>query len=134
MISKSWARHFLVGLTLLAAGCGDSGNIIGPQNQPEVANSTDTFQWQVTALSDVSQTLTYSWVNTGVTANVNQSSSITSGSAALRVTDDAGLEVYARSLAENGTFETDAGTAGTWTVSVTLTEASGSLNFRLQKP
>jgi hypothetical protein len=51
----------------------------------EVANATDTFQWQVSAPSSVTQTLTYTWVNNG-------------------------------------------------TVTVTLNETSGTLNFRLEKP
>ena len=125
--------YFLV-LVLLVSGCAATANLIGPENQLEVGNATDTFQWQVSALSDVTQTLTYTWANTGTTANVNQSSSLGSGSAVLRVTDDRGVEVYSRSLAENGTFQTDSGSAGNWTVTVTLTQATGTLNFRLQKP
>ena len=127
-------KPILLAIALLVTGCTSSANLIGPENELEVANETDTFQWQVSALSSVTQTLTYTWVNTGTTANVNQSSSMGVGSAALRVTDDGGAEVYSRSLAENGTFATASGSAGNWTVTVTLTEATGTLNFRLQKP
>ena len=115
------------------AAC-DSGNLIGPENQLEVANGTDTFEWQASVLSNVSQTLTYTWANTGTTANVNQASSVDGGSATLRVTDDGGAEVYSRSLSENGSFETDSGSAGNWTVTVTLSGVSGTLNFRLEAP
>jgi len=132
--SRFSATYFFLGWVLLLASCGDSANLIGPENELEVANATDTFQWQVSALSSVSQTLTYTWVNTGTTANVNQSSSLGGGSAVLRVIDDGDLEVYSRSLGENGTFETASGSTGNWTVTVTLTEATGTLNFRLQKP
>ena len=127
-------RYFLLGLALFVGACTADGNVIGPENQLEVSNTPDTFQWQVSALSAVTQTLTYTWVNGGTTANVNQSSSLGSGSADLRITDSDGTEVYSRSLASNGTFQTGTGTAGNWTVTVTLSKANGTLNFRLEKP
>jgi len=127
-------RYFFLGLALLVAGCAGSTNVIGPENQLEVNNASDSFQWQVTALSDITQTLKYTWVTSGTVANVNQSSSLGSGSADLRIVDAAGKQVYSRGLANNGTFQTAAGAAGSWTVTVTLSEANGTLNFRVQKP
>jgi hypothetical protein len=120
-------------ILLMAMACSDA-NVIGPENQLEVANNPGAFEWQVTALNKVTQTLTYSWINPGTTADVNQASSLGSGSATVRVTDGSGAQVYTRSLSENGTFQTSAGTTGTWTVVVTLDEASGTLNFRLDAP
>ena len=127
-------RRDLLALVLLLGACTSSGNAIGPGNELEVGNAPDTFQWQVTALSDITQTLEYTWVNSGTTANVNQSASLSSGSADLRLRDAAGVEVYSSSLDSNGSFQTAAGALGSWTVTVTLTNASGTLNFRLQKP
>ena len=129
-----WIRYLFLGLALFVGGCTADGNIIGPENHLEVSNTPDTFQWQVSALSAVTQTLTYTWVNGGTTANVNQSSSLSGGSADLRITDADGSEIYSKSLASNGTFQTGTGTAGSWTVTVTLSKANGTLNFRLQKP
>ena len=100
----------------------------------ELVNEVGTFAWQVTALDKVSQTLTYSWTNNGTVANVNKSSSLSSGSATLRVTDGAGTEVHSGSLSQNGTSQTSAGTAGTWTVTVVMDGATGALNFRLETP
>lgn len=57
---------------------------------------------------------------------------LTGGSAALQVLDAAGTQVYSRSLTDNGTFETNAGTAGGWRVRVALTNARGTVNFRVQ--
>ena len=134
---RSQSRVLALGaiLALGASACGGT-NVIGPDNQPEVTNAQDSFQWQVTALDNVSQTLTYSWQNTGTIADVNQSSSLgtSPGTAILRITDGGGVEVYSRSLSENGTFVTSSGSAGTWTVTVTLRDVTGTLNFRIQKP
>jgi hypothetical protein len=51
----------------------------------------------------------------------------------LTITDANGTQVYSRSLADNGTFVTADGVAGTWTVRVTYTLATGTVNFRAQK-
>jgi hypothetical protein len=132
-------RHRLgawLALTVLLAsvGCSDA-NILGPGNALEVANNPGTFEWQATALDKITQTVSYQWVSTGTTANVNQSSSITSGTATVRITDDTGAEVYSRSLRENGTDQTSVGVAGTWTITVSMNEASGgALNFRVENP
>jgi len=121
-------------LALLAAAACGSDNVLGPDNQLQVANNPDTFEWQATALDNVSQTLSYDWTMTGTAANVNQSSGVTAGSATLTVRDDAGTVVYSASLGSNGTFTTDTGVAGTWSVEVRMNGTSGMLNFRLEKP
>jgi hypothetical protein len=115
---------------LLAAGC-DNGT--SPGIQPEVTNAPDNFQFQVTALRDYTQTLSYGWTNGGAAASVNQASTVTEGSATLVVLDPDGREVYSRSLAANGTFATTAGRPGGWTIRVVLARATGTLNFRVQK-
>ncbi len=122
--------------TLLALGLGAacSGNVLGPDNQPQVSNQTDTFQWQVTAMDNISQTLTYTWQNTGTSANVNQSPNLSGGSATLTILDASDVEVYSRSLAQGGTFQTSAGATGAWTIEVRLSGAGGALNFRVEKP
>jgi hypothetical protein len=118
---------------LAVAACG-SDHGLGPDNQLEVTNRTDTFEWQATAMDKISQTLTYDWETTGTTADVNQSSSLTGGSATVTISDDGGRQVYARDLGESGTFTTIAGTAGTWKVRVKLSRASGAVNFRVDRP
>ena len=114
------------------AACGDSAT--APLFQPDVANVTNSFAFQATALRNVSDVGQYRWRNDGTTANVNQSPSNLTGTVSLVVLDAAGTQVYSRSLADNGTFVTSAGTAGLWTVRVTFSNVSGAVNFRLQKP
>ena len=123
------AGCFCVALAL--AACSD--NLIGPSNQPEIGNNADNFQFQASNLTRTSQTLTYSWTNTGTTANVDQSGSISAGDATLILRDGANVQVYSGDLKNTGTFMTSTGQSGTWRIEVRLNELSGTLNFRVQK-
>lgn len=118
---------------VVAGACGDN-NPVGPSNQPEIANNRDNFQFQASNLRNTTQTLTYTWENTGTTANVNQSGQISSGTARLTVRDASGTEVYARTLTDTGTFSSTSGAAGNWRIDVRLDGVTGTLNFRVQKP
>lgn len=111
--------------------CGD--NPINPSNEPEVTNAINDFRFQVTNISNLSRNLEYTWRNTGTIANVNQSSSVTSGTVALTIRDANGAMVYTRNLSENGTFRTSAGAAGNWRIEVAPANADGTLNFRVQR-
>ena len=120
-------------LALVAVSCGDS-NPIGPSNQPEIANIRDNFQFQASNLSQATQTLSYTWENTGTNANVNQSGVISSGTATLTIRAPSGAEVYSRALSTTGTFLTGSAPAGNWQIVVRLENVTGTLNFRIQKP
>ncbi len=121
-------------LVLLVAGCG--GRQLGGMNpiQPQIVNQTDSFSLQATNVKNTTQTLQYSWQNTGTTADVNQSSQITSGSATLMVLDSVGQQLYLEPLSVNGTFLISSGTAGAWTIQVVLSNVEGTLNFSVQRP
>ena len=124
----------LLVLSLVTASCGSDTNPIGPQNQPEISNLQDSFQFQASNLTGTTQTLTYAWSNTGTSANVNQSGAVTSGTATLIIRAPGGAQVYNRDLAQTGTFTTDTGVAGNWQIEVRLVNVIGTLNFRVQKP
>jgi hypothetical protein len=119
-----------LGVVILAA-CGDKAT--GPGKDPEIINSTDNFQYQITDIQDFSGAHQYSWQNTGTVATVNQSATVAAGSATLIIRDANGTQVYSRSLADNGTFASSAGTAGTWTVRVVYVSADATINFRADK-
>ena len=130
----------IAGLVIILAvpvfgGCGgdNNTNVINPAFQPEVTNNIDNFQFQATGVTNVSQVLTYSWRNTGTQANVDQSCSITSGTAMLTMSDSTGTQVCSRNMADGGSVASTAGLPGTWTIRVTLNRVSGTLNFRAQK-
>ena len=121
-------------LALVAVSCGGDTNPIGPANQPEVANLQDNFQFQASNLTGTTQTLTYTWPNSGTSANVNQSGVVSNGTATLIIRTAAGQQVYSRDLSVTGTFATDTGPAGNWQIEVRLVNVTGTLNFRVQKP
>jgi hypothetical protein len=102
--------------------------------QPEVANLTDNFQLQATNVRNLTTVLDYTWQNTGTSANVNQATVASTGTATLTMQDAQSTQVYTKDLTANGTFQTTAGTAGAWKIHVVLTNFSGTLNFRAQKP
>lgn len=115
----------------LLSGCSDDS--LTPF-EPELSNNTDSFSLQATGVTNVSQTRTYAWSNTGTTANINQATTVTRGSASLIILDVMGDDVYRDSLAENGTFTTTAGVVGDWTIRMVLSDFSGTINFSLEKP
>jgi len=121
---------YWIALACLALACGEA---TGPGTQPEIANRTDEFQYQVSDVRNYSGTLQYSWQMTGTQANVNQATTVTSGTLQLVILDGAGAQVYSRDLAENGTFQTASGQPGSWIIRVIYGDASGTVNFRTQK-
>lgn len=102
--------------------------------QPEVSNMPGTFQLQATGLQDVTATEEYVWSNQAQTANVNQSTTLTAGSAVLTLIDNTAASVYLHDLEENGTFQASTGQEGSWTIRLELMNYSGDLNFRVETP
>ena len=126
LVAIAWAL-----LLVLACGCGNDP--VSPGRDWQVTNAPDNFQFQATAMENYTKTLQYSWSNSGTAASVDQSSSVTDGTATLSVRDANGTVVYSRSLGQNGSFPTAAGAPGTWTLILSLSKTTGTLNFRAQK-
>lgn len=124
-------RILALAVLALAMGCGDDP--LAPF-EPEVTNATDSFQLQATGVQDLSSTVDYAWENTGTVADVDHSTTTTAGSARLVVLDADGTQVYDRELVPSLNEQTAVGATGDWTVRLVLTDFSGTLNFRLQKP
>ena len=120
-------------LLILTAGCGSGNSALNPAFQPQISNQTDNFQFQATGVTNVTQTLTYPWQDTGNASSINQASAITGGTAFVTVKDAQGVAVYSGDLKANGTFSSLQGATGNWTIIVTLTKVNGTLNFRVQK-
>jgi hypothetical protein len=121
----------LIAAAALAA-CGNSTGPLAPF-QPQISNVADNFQFQATAVTNVTWTFTYQWSNSGDSATVNQATTVTGGSAVLTIYDKNGAQLYSQSLSANGTFGMTKGVAGSWTIKVVFTNYSGTVNFRVQK-
>lgn len=131
------AYRSLTGITVLMAmavlaACSNSTGPLAPF-QPQISNVADNFQFQATGVTNVTWTFTYNWSNTGDSATVNQSTTVTGGAATLTIYDKNGTQLYTQSLSANGTFGMTKGIAGSWTVKVVFTNYSGTVNFRVQK-
>jgi hypothetical protein len=125
----AWLSAFALSAAAFLAACSDTTS---PGVEPEVTNVTDSFEFQVTNVRNLTDTYSYTWVNTGSQATVNQATTVTAGSVTLTISDADGTQVYSRSLADNGTFVTDIGATGDWTIIVAFSAASGTLNFRVE--
>jgi hypothetical protein len=126
---RFWPTFLLA--VVFAACSGD--NVLGPDNQLEVTAATDNFQFQVSNMDNISQTLSYNWENTGTQATIDISQAITSGSAILTIRDADGTVVHEEDIADDNDTDTSVGVAGTWVIEVRIQSASGTFNFRVQK-
>lgn len=133
--SRSAIALFAVSLllTLTLAGCGGSNSALNPNFQPQVSNQADNFQFQTTGVSKVTQTLHYTWKNSGASASINQACAITAGTALITLRDSTSVVMYSGDLKANGTFASSAGVTGDWSLDIVLTNVNGTLNFRVQK-
>jgi hypothetical protein len=127
---KESGLRFLLILSILFCGC--SNDSLAPF-EPEIGNNQDSFQLQATNVSNVSTTLVYSWNNSGTRAKINHSTTTTAGSTLLVIKDAAGSTVYSRALSPSLNEPTATGVAGSWSISLTLSSYSGTLNFRAEK-
>jgi hypothetical protein len=118
-------------LSTCLTGCGDE-NPLAPF-EPEVSNVADSFSLQATGVDGVTAALVYSWQNSGTRATINHSTSTSEGSTLLVIRDDAGTVVYSQALSPSLNEPTAAGQPGTWSIRLTLTGYSGTLNFLAQK-
>jgi hypothetical protein len=88
--------------------------------QPESTNIIGYFDFKFKAkhLESASQPWRYTWHNSGTVASVEHISNLVAGKGKLIVHDGAGNEVYSRALGEDGSFLTNPGVAGEWTIQV----------------
>lgn len=117
-------------LALSVAGCDDD-DPTAPGIEPEIINSAESFEFQVSQVRNYSGNLQYTWSNAETSANVDESASISSGSIRLVVSDASGTVVFDADV-EDGSMATANGVAGDWTVVVRFRDATGDANFRLQ--
>lgn len=123
----------LLAALLTLSACGSDPTDPLAQFEPQIDNSTDNFQLQASDVTEVGTLLHYSWENTGTLASVDHSTTTAGGAAGLVIKDASGATVYDQGLVASLNEDTSSGSAGIWTISVALSDYSGTLNFRVQK-
>ena len=121
-----------LGLLILMVGCSSNSTAPLAAFQPEIVNNADDFQFQATDVTNVSTQIAYDWSNSGTQATVNHSSAITGGSASVMLYDHNDSLVYSSGLVASLNEASSVGTPGSWRLVVTLTNCTGTLNFRAQ--
>lgn len=115
-------------------GCGsDSPSAPLSAFSPEIFNTQDSFQFQVTNAQNVNTTVQYNWLNSGTRATINHSSTITSGSSTVSIYDNVDSLVYTSALLASANEPSVVGIAGTWRIQVVFTNCNGTINFRVEK-
>ena len=100
---------------------------------PVITNDTDNYEFQVT-LKGITNREEDRWQNTGNAANVTLSSAVSGGTATVSIMDADGTVLYTHALDGSGLGGTGAGTSGLWTIVVVMTNTTGTLDFKVQKP
>lgn len=128
------AKALVVAALFVMSACGND-NPADPLAgfEPQIDNATDNFQLQASDVTDVGTVLQYTWANTGNMASVDHSTTTAAGAAGVVIRDADGTIVYDQALAPSLNEDTSSGTAGMWTITLGLSDYSGTLNFRVQK-
>jgi hypothetical protein len=101
--------------------------------KPEITNQADNFQLQATSVVNTTTSISYTWRNNGLKANIDKSGIISSGSGKLTIYDSNGLQVYTTDLKTTGSDISSSGISGDWKIQLDLINYNGTLNFRVQK-
>lgn len=129
------ARRVATASLLVALSACAKLSIFEPDNQLQVSNSTDQFSLQAQGIANQSGAESYAWEVTTATASVSHdNAALTAGTAIVTVLDADRTEVYTAPLSEasNGEETTSGGAVGTWTVIVTMTNATTDhIHFQL---
>ena len=123
----------MVAALLILGACGSDPTDPLADFEPQVNNATDSFELQATDVTEVGTVLQYAWENTGSMASVDHSTTTASGAAGLVIRDADGTIVYDQGLVPSLNEDTAPGSAGTWTISLALSDYTGTLNFRVEK-
>jgi hypothetical protein len=128
------ARLWRVGLLVASMGAIAPGcDSTGPETIESVQNNTDDFRFDLPSQSDFSGTFRYQWSNSGSGATISLTTVPADGIGTLTVQDADNATVFTGSVTEAGTFMSDSGRPGTWTITALLVRIAGRLTFRVQK-
>lgn len=121
-------------IALLTAACGGGGSdALAPAYQPQVVNTPNVaFSFQATGLQDVSDVVSYTWSASSGSVVIHPATNTTSGTITLNIKDKNGVVIYNGNVPASGDITPPTGTGGFWTIRVTLTGYTGTINFAVQ--
>jgi len=123
---------FLAVLTAgIALACQDTiVRSLGPENNVQEYVQPDSFRFQASELSNVTDEVSYTWMNTGTSAVVMHRSFVHHGHGDILILDAQGNVIYDVGTLENNLDnETDEGMSGNWTIRLRLFGAKGRVDF-----
>ncbi len=124
-----WA---LIGAVVMSSACLDSVvRTLSPDNDPQVVNTPEKFEFTAQDLRNVNDQLTWVWTNPAPKAALSHNSFIHHGYGILIIHDAAGVLVDSTLLELNLETETAAGTPGPWTLELILAAARGRADITL---
>jgi hypothetical protein len=128
-VGRPW---LLIGAVVLLSGCLDSVvRQLGPENDPQVVNTPDKFEFVATDLRNVNDVLNFVWTNPAPAAALRHDSFIHHGYGILTIHDATGVLVDSTLLELNLDAETRVGTPGPWTLTLIFSAARGRADFTL---
>jgi hypothetical protein len=131
MTRRAWGLLALCS-TGLVLGCADSiVRLLGPENDPQIVDTPERFQFTATEMRNVNDRLVWTWPNPAPKAALVHDSFIHHGYGILVVLDAVGQVVDSTLLELNLEDSTRAGTPGDWTVILVLASARGRADFTL---
>lgn len=126
----------ILALALLASGCGGKSagsSVLAPQFQPQVVNTPNVaFSLQATGLQGVSDAVAYNWSASSGSIVIHPATTTNSGTITLNIRDAGGTVIYNGAVPASGDITPPSGAPGVWTISLTLSQYTGTINFAVQ--
>ncbi len=135
-IALTKSVFMLFALAIFATGCGgksSASNVLAPQFQPQVVNTPNVaFSLQATGLQGVSDALAYNWSASSGSIVIHPATTTDSGTITLNIRDAAGTVIYNGTVPPSGDITPPNGTPGVWSIRLTLSQYTGTINFAVQ--
>jgi hypothetical protein len=132
-VKATWLRAaFALALMLLVPAACDN-DPAGLIDVLDITNRTDRYEFALDNPGTYSGTTRHQWSFTGTVAQLVIESAASGGSGSITIQDADNGQVIVQSVLEAGTFDSQAGRAGTWIVTTILVNVTGELSFRITK-
>ena len=130
--AHGWLWPLIGAVVVLGSGCLDSVvRQLGPDNDPQIVNTPEKFEFTATDMRNVNDVLSWVWTNPAPKAALRHDSFIHHGYGILVIHDAAGALVDSTLLELNLDAETRVGTPGPWTLTLIFSAARGRADFTL---